>query len=182
MEYLGRVELFDQADEAILSSWTGSVPALQLQRSIREAIHSGRPAAGLIVRSCFEPLPQADEKLIDPQSYLDETPLYLGPNVDDHIVISRAERTIKTETSQALELTPHEFNLISLLAQRANKALSIQMLMKGSDIITTNSVKTHVQRTRQKLLKVNKEPTAFIKTVREVGYMGILYFDPTDLL
>lgn len=67
-----------------------------------------------------------------------------------------------------LSLTPHEFDILSLLAQNANKVLSIRQIYesvwKDPYLESDRTVTVHIRRLRQKLKK------DYIKTVWGVGY------------
>lgn len=70
--------------------------------------------------------------------------------------------------TNSLNLTPHEFDILSLLAQNVNKVLSIRQIYesvwKDPYIESDRTVTVHIRRLRQKLKK------DYIKTVWGVGY------------
>lgn len=70
--------------------------------------------------------------------------------------------------SNSLSLTPHEFDILSLLAQNVNKVLSIRQIYesvwKDPYLDSDRTVTVHIRRIRQKLKK------DYIKTVWGVGY------------
>lgn len=67
-----------------------------------------------------------------------------------------------------LNLTPHEFSILSLLAQNKNKVLSIKQIYESiwnePYIESDRTVTVHIRRLRQKLKK------DYIKTIWGVGY------------
>lgn len=70
--------------------------------------------------------------------------------------------------SNILSLTPHEFDILSLLAQNVNKVLSIKQIYEGvwkdPYLEADRTVTVHIRRLRQKLKK------DYIKTIWGVGY------------
>lgn len=70
--------------------------------------------------------------------------------------------------NRLLNLTPHEFSILSLLAENKNKVLSIKQIYENiwnePYIESDRTVTVHIRRLRQKLKK------DYIKTIWGVGY------------
>lgn len=83
------------------------------------------------------------------------------------MTINLDKHEVQVDTS-LLNLTPHEFEILSLLAQNRNKVLSIKQIYENiwhePYIETDRTVTVHIRRLRQKLKK------DYIKTVWGVGY------------
>jgi DNA-binding response OmpR family regulator len=79
-----------------------------------------------------------------------------------------------TLDEQPLDLTPYEFSILHVLAERAGRVLSREQLLdmaKGSaEEAFDRSIDGHISRIRKKLGDDPKRP-AFLKTVRGHGYM-----------
>jgi len=83
------------------------------------------------------------------------------------MTINLDKHEVQVDTS-LLNLTPREFEILSLLAQNRNKVLSIKQIYENiwhePYIETDRTVTVHIRRLRQKLKK------DYIKTVWGVGY------------
>lgn len=83
------------------------------------------------------------------------------------MIIDLDRHEVKVDGS-ILALTPHEFEILSLLAQNKNKVLSIKQIYENiwnePYIESDRTVTVHIRRLRQKLEK------EYIKTIWGVGY------------
>ncbi|MEW6156484.1 MAG: response regulator transcription factor [Verrucomicrobiota bacterium] len=81
--------------------------------------------------------------------------------------IPRHQATLK---GKALDLTPTEFKLITVLAQRRGRVQTREQLLRDvweyNHLVDTRTVDTHMRRLREKL----GPAAAYIDTVRGVGY------------
>lgn len=79
-------------------------------------------------------------------------------------------RHLVTVQCKPVELTPTEFRLLTILAERRGRVQSRDQLLHDvweyENIIDTRTVDTHVRRLREKLGKASR----FLDTVRGVGY------------
>jgi DNA-binding response OmpR family regulator len=88
--------------------------------------------------------------------------------------LDRDTRTLISPTGEPVELTTGEFDLLSAMAERPNRALSRDQLLdavKGAASAPFDrSIDTQISRLRRKIEDRPDSP-AVIKTVRGVGYM-----------
>jgi two-component system phosphate regulon response regulator PhoB len=79
-------------------------------------------------------------------------------------------RHVVSLDGKAIELTPTEFRLLTVLAERRGRVQSRERLLQDvweyDNLIDTRTVDTHMRRLREKLGKGAK----YLDTVRGVGY------------
>ena len=87
----------------------------------------------------------------------------------EELTIDVPRHTVRVE-GRKVELTPTEFRLLAMLAQRKGRVQSRERLLRDvweyNTMVDTRTVDTHVRRLREKLGKAAR----FLNTVRGVGY------------
>jgi len=129
---------------------------------------SGMPLRELVIRSTVEDITPTD----------DESPLFLGTSVDNYLVIDPGSRSVVTELDRPIDVTIMGFDILASFARHPNKVRNHADLLRDSGSQSTVSVKVPLKRVRDNLAPHHDH---LIQSVRGIGYLGILSFDPEDI-
>lgn len=153
-----------------------SIPILMLtaRSDIKDKVYGFHTGADDYLTKPFEP----EELVVRVQALLRRQNLLKGEEESsnvlhfDHLKISQDNREVLINSTK-LDLTPKEFNLITLLARHPKRVFTrdilLQQIWESDDYIDIRTVDTHIKNLREKFREAGLSYNV-IKTVWGVGY------------